>query len=123
MLSSNISSCLEQLQPTIATQLHNIIALAQQATDPKLLALCSTYIDAALRQEKWTPPERLLTDKEKAFIAFTEQFTSSVSNMSDLQVQNLLKFSSTDDVYNFVNAIYVTDMKLRLEIVAGKVLV
>jgi hypothetical protein len=63
-----------------------------------------------------------LTEKEHAFIAFTEQFTSSVSTMSDEQVEGLLQFASADEVYAFVNAIYVTDMSLRLELVAGRVL-
>jgi alkylhydroperoxidase family enzyme len=122
MLSTNTLTRLQALQPDITSQLENIIQLAPKATDASLLALCSDYIDAALRRQHWSPPERALTDREQAFIAFTEQFTSSVGTMSDEQVDRLLQFSSADEVYAFINAIYVTDMSLRLELVAGSVL-
>lgn len=122
MLSTNTFTRLEKLQPAIATELHNIMQLAPKATDAQLLELCTGYIDAALRQQHWSPPERALTEKEQAFIAFTEQFTSSVGTMSDEQVQRLLQFASADEVYAFVNAIYVTDMSRRLELVVGRVL-
>jgi hypothetical protein len=42
--------------------------------------------------------------------------------MKDEQVQDLLMFASADEVYAFVNSIYVTDMAKRLELVAAKVL-
>lgn len=123
MLSTNIVTRLEKLQPAITTELQHIMRLTSEATDKNILKLCTGYIDAALRNQTWSPPELALTEKEQAFIAFTEQFTSSVSTMSDEKVQNLLQFSSVDEVYTFVNAIYVTDMSLRLELVAGRVLV
>jgi hypothetical protein len=96
--------------------------LAKQVADPDLLELCTGYIDAALRLENWTPPYSPLTDKERAFIAFTEQFVTAVGTMKDEQVQDLLMFASADEVYAFVNSIYVTDMAKRLELVAAKVL-
>jgi hypothetical protein len=122
MLSTNIFTRLQTLQPDIASQLDNIMQLAPKATDASLLDLCSGYIDAALRHRHWSPPERALTEREQAFIAFTEQFTSSVGTMSDQQVERLLRFASADEVYAFINAIYVTDMSRRLELVAGRVL-
>ncbi|ARN75821.1 hypothetical protein [Oceanicoccus sagamiensis] len=63
-----------------------------------------------------------MSAKEQAFIAFTEQFIVSVGTMTDEQVQRLLAFASADEVYAFVNALYVTDMSRRLELVAGRVL-
>ncbi len=122
MLSTDTFTRLEKLQPAITAQLHNVMQLTTEATDENLLQLCASYIDAALRNQNWKPPERVLTEKEHAFIAFTEQFTSSVSTMSDEQVENLLQFATADEVYAFINAIYVTDMSLRLELVAGRVL-
>ncbi len=122
MLSNDVLKRIETLQPNIATQLQNITQLAQDSVDGALLELCSGYIDAALKLEDWVPPERPLTDKEQAFIAFTEQFITSVSTMSDEQVERLLQFASADEVYAFVNAIYVTDMSRRLELVAGRLL-
>jgi hypothetical protein len=122
MLSNNVFSQLEILQPNIASELSAMIDLAQKSTDTQLLELCKSYIDAALLQQHWHQPERPLTDKEQAFITFTEQFVSSVGTMSDEQVELILQFASADEVYNFVNAIYVTDLSRRLELVIGRVL-
>tara|TARA_B110000977_G_scaffold97506_1_gene128430 strand:+ start:634 stop:1002 length:369 start_codon:yes stop_codon:yes gene_type:complete len=122
MLSNNIFSQLETLHPNIASELSVMIDLAKKSTDTELLELCKSYIDAALLQQHWDKPERPLTEKEQAFIAFTEQFVSSVGTMSDDQVELLLQFASADEVYNFVNAIYVTDLSSRLEWVIGRVL-
>ena len=122
MPSSAVFAKLEEFHPSITSELSNIMRLAPETTDAKLLQLCSTYVDAALRQQSWVPPARGLTDKERAFISFTEQFTSSVSTMSDEQVKQLLQFASADEVYAFVNALYVVDMVGRLELVAGRVL-
>lgn len=122
MLSTKTFTSLEKLQPDIAKELHNIMHLAPNSTDAELLELCTSYIDAALRNQNWKPPERPLTEKEQAFIAFTEQFIVSVGTMSDEQVKRLLQFASADEVYAFVNALYVTDMTQRLELVAGRIL-
>jgi hypothetical protein len=122
MLSSHIFSQIETLQPDIAPQLQKMMTLATEATQPQLLELCTGYIDAALNLQDWTPPHSPLTEKEQAFIAFTEQFVTSVGTMRDDQVQDLLAFASADEVYAFVSAIYVTDMARRLELVAGRVL-
>jgi hypothetical protein len=35
----------------------------------------------------------------------------------------LLEFDSEDEVYAFVNALYVADMSRRLDLVAGRILV
>ena len=121
MLESQTIARLEALQPETTAELCNIMRLAPEATDAQLLELCASYIDAALLLQGWTPP-RALTDKEQAFIAFTEQFVSSVGTMSDNQVTRLLKFASADEVYAFVNALYVTDMERRLDVVAGRML-
>lgn len=122
MLSTETFNRLEKLQPTIAKELHNIMQLTPNSTDTELLDLCSSYINAALRNQTWAPPKRPLTEKEQAFIAFTEQFIVSVGTMDDEQVERLLQFASADEVYAFVNALYVTDMTQRLELVAGRVL-
>jgi hypothetical protein len=112
---------LQELQPETTAELCNITRLAPEATDAQLLELCAGYIDAALLLQVWTPPHAL-TEKEQAYIAFTEQFVSSVGTMSEAQVARLQQFASADEVYTFVNALYVTDMHRRLEIVAGRML-
>ena len=42
--------------------------------------------------------------------------------MSDTQVARLQEFASADEVYAFVNALYVSEMAKRLELVALRVL-
>ena len=122
MLSEQVRSRLQELHPDIAIQLDTIIELAPESTDPQLLALCSSYVDAALRLENWTPPSAGLSDKEQTFIEFTEQFTASVSTMSDQQVARLQNYASADEIYAFVNALYIADMTRRLDLVAGRML-
>ena len=122
MLSPAVANRIAALQPDSAAELRNIIDLAHQATDTELLAMCSGYIEAALRCLDWHPSAAGLTKKERAFIAFTEQFVSSVGTMSEGQVAVLLEFATADEVYAFVHAIYVADMTLRLDIVGREVL-
>ena len=123
MLSPAIAKRLAALQPEITAELQSIVDLAQRSTDPEILALCTSYIEAALRCVDWRPPAAGLTDKQSAFIDFTEQFVSAVSTMTGDQVTRLLDFATADEVYAFVHAIYIADMALRLEIVGGEVLV
>ena len=122
MLLTQTIARLESLQPETTAALRNIIRLAPESTDPQLLELCAAYIDAALLQQDWAPPTRALTEKEAAFIAFTEQFVSSVGTMDDDQVSRLQQFASADEIYAFVHALYITDMERRLELVAGRML-
>ena len=97
MLSPAIATRLTALQPNSSNELQNIIGLAQQSTDPELLALCTSYIEAALRCIDWQPPAAGLTARERAFIDFTEQFVSSVGTMEDDQVTRLLDFATADE--------------------------
>ena len=122
MLSFEVFERLEALQPHAAGKLKTITAMADQATDPELLALCASCIEAALRCQDWRPPEGGLSAREQAFVDFTEQFVTSVSTTSSMQVDRLLAFASADEVYAFVHALYVTDMALRLEMVGKEVL-
>jgi hypothetical protein len=122
MLSPDLLDRLETLQPEIAEKLDAMVRLAPETTDRPLLELCAGYVDAALRRETWNPPARPLSEKEQAFIELTEQFVSSVGTMTDQQVKRLLDYASADEVYAFVNALYVTDMAGRLEMVAGRIL-
>ena len=121
MLSPPVLKRLEELHPEITPELQQVWQLARESTDPDLLDLCAGYIDAALHNRLWQPA-RELSEKERAFVAFTEQFVASVGTLQDEQVQRLLQHASADEVYAFVNALYVTDMSSRLNIVAGNIL-
>jgi hypothetical protein len=122
MLPENLTDSLKRLHPEVFVELEKIIDLSMQVTDPELLALCISNIRAALLCKDWDVPAGGLSDKEKAFIAFSEQFAMSVSTITSDQVKRLLDFATPDEVYAFVHALYVNDMRLRLEIVAAEVL-
>ncbi len=121
MLSESIHQRIAALHPDTGAQLSRLGTLAQQATDPALLDLCLEMIDALLQDRSPALPPSL-TERERAFLDFTEQFVVSVSTMSDTQVKKLLYYASEDEVYNFVNALYVIDMTRRLDLVAGRLL-
>ncbi|MCK9564336.1 MAG: hypothetical protein M0R02_16600 [Bacteroidales bacterium] len=121
MLSESVSQRLAALHPDTGAELLRINRLAREAADPALLELCTELIDALLQDRSPALPQAL-TPREKAFLAFTEQFATSVSTLSDEQVSELLRFASEDEVYSFVNALYVIDMTRRLDLVAGRLL-
>jgi hypothetical protein len=112
---------LASLHPEGAAQLARINQLVLEATDPALLELCAGCIDSLLQDNAWVPPHHL-TSRQQAFIAFTEQFATSVSTLTDAQVARLLESASEDEVYGFVNALYVLDMSRRLDLVVGRIL-
>ena len=122
MLSSEVFARLKALHPDAAGELKNIDDMSLEVTDPALLALCTGYMEAAMRCRNWQPPEGGLTDRERAFLDFTEQFVTSVSTLGEAAVTRLLDFATADEVYAFVHAMYVTDMTLRLQIVGQEVL-
>lgn len=122
MLSEPVKQRLTTLHPEGTTELQHINQLALEAVDPTLLKLCTELIDALLQDRSPTLPQTL-SPRDQAFLAFTEQFVTAVSAVSDKQVAELLRFATEDEVYSFVNALYVTDMTRRLDLVAGRVLI
>ena len=96
--------------------------MSLEVTDPALLDLCSGYMEAAMRCRDWHPPGEGLTERERAFLDFTEQFVTSVSTLGEDAVTRLLDFATADEVYAFVHAMYVRDMTLRMQIVGQEVL-
>jgi len=122
MLSEPVKQRLATLHPEGTAELQRINQLALEAAEPTLLKLCTELIDALLQDRSPTLPQTL-SPRDKAFLAFTEQFVTAVSAVSDEQVAELLRFATEDEVYSFVNALYVTDMTRRLDLVAGRVLI
>ena len=62
------------------------------------------------------------TEKERAHLDFTEQSLMSVASLSDEQVEALLAHGSPLDVHTFIAALYVTEFRMRLSLVASAVL-
>jgi hypothetical protein len=122
MLAKDIQEQLASMHPESTLKITHLNQLARDTTDADLLNLCSSYIDTILRNLPWQPPHSL-TEREQAYLTFAEQFTMAVSAIEDRQVAALMKFSSADEIYCFVNALYVVDMTLRLNLVVGRVLI
>jgi alkylhydroperoxidase family enzyme len=62
------------------------------------------------------------TEKERAHLDFTEQSLTSVAALTDDQVDALLAHGSALDVHTFIAALYVTEFRMRLGLVASAVL-
>ena len=79
--------------------------------------------DAAKRSAlpDWRGSEAF-TEKERAHLDFTEQSLMSVASLTDAQVEALLAHGSALDVHTFIAALYVTEFRMRLSLVASAVL-
>jgi len=59
---------------------------------------------------------------DRAYLAFTEQFSTSVAHISDEEVNALLEHSSEQEVFDFAVALYIIEMEMRMSIVARAML-
>jgi hypothetical protein len=102
-------------QPETAAALEHMKSTAGRATDPALLELCRRRLAALLDGAEDVDAEGL-TEREQAFLAFTDQFVFSVASVSGADVDALLAFAEPVDVYQFTCALYTMEMSLRIEI-------
>ena len=113
---------LHAAQPEVAEALNRMQVAARAAVDPALFELCRQRVSELLDGGAPMPPTRELTDAEKAFIAFTDQFVFSVASVSERDVEALLEHAGPVDVYRFVAALYSAEMSLRIDIASRAVL-
>lgn len=118
-----------------------LIDVAWESTDASILRLCQLRIAAMLGDdipargqvspdspseaklvalESWWTSE-LFNARERARLAFTEQFVMSVSSMTDADIDALLAHDSESDVYQFVSAIYALDAETRIRLVSRSI--
>jgi len=133
---------LSELNPATAAELARVNDAAWEGTDPVLLELCARRIGAMLGDEPsadrdnaragglalderklaalecWETSD-LFTPRERAHLAFTEQFVTSVAGMTDEHVQALLEHGDARAVYDFASALYVVELTQRLDLVAS----
>lgn len=107
-------------QPETEAALDRMNDAAWAATDPDLLDLCGRRVAALLDGGEDPVGSRALTEREQAFLAFTEQFVLSVAGTTDAEVDALLAHAGPVDVYRFVAALYTLEMTMRIDI-AGRV--
>jgi len=124
-----------------AEQLDRLTDAAWRANDADALELCRLRIaqlhgdqlalarrtagvsidDAKLGAlENWWTSD-LFSPSDQARLAFTEQFVLSVSSTIDSDIDALLVDGEADSVYNFVTAIYVIDLSIRVDLVTRQI--
>lgn len=125
-------------QPDVLAALTEVHEAAVAAVEETVLALCeaqvagllgydlalapprlSTELQAALRQ--W-PTSPLLSDVQRACLAFTEQFIIDVASMDDDTVAAVLDALGADGLVNFTNALLVIEQRQRLHLMWGRLL-
>ena len=122
LVSPDTQHHLQSKHPEAATELDKLRQVLEDSSlDARLLALCGDYIEATLRESKWTPPDST-SELESACLAVCEQFMSSVANISEEQIAALRQHLSTDEVYNLMYAIYLIEMSKRLDLTFERVL-
>jgi hypothetical protein len=112
---------IRELQPATGAELENLERTAWDAVDKDLLQLCRDRAVAMHRGDDGNYPENP-DERERAYIDFTEQFVTSVSSVSEQQIDDLIRHSSPDEVFAFVYALYVVEMSARVDFVAEGVL-
>jgi len=112
---------LATLHPEGVAELKRINVVARRTADRALLELCHARAKALLTHGAWDEPAEA-GERERAFLDFTEQFVTSVSHVSDEDVERLLEHASPAEVYGFINSLYVLEMTTRVELVAKEVL-
>lgn len=142
---STVDARLLDLQPDSARELDEMWEVAWRSTDPVRLELCRlrfaallgcpaaagtrtpAAVAAGLSEEKVAQLDQwsdsfLFDAADRAHLAFAEQFTMSVSAVTDEHIDDLLVHLSPEQVCAFVSAIYVIEVEMRLKMVASTML-
>ncbi len=131
------AEAIRALHETGFAQLERTIDAAFAEADPECLELCRRRVAQLLRGSAEATPTSLtdrgivlpagklaaldrwedstdLSADEKAHVALCEQFVTSVSHISDSEVQALRATRTEQEVYAFVSALYVIELAERL---------
>jgi alkylhydroperoxidase family enzyme len=140
-----LSRLLSDLDPRVMRGFEALQGVAWEATDPALLELCRLRLSdlmgdsvglahrtpaavaAGLDEAKvadltkwWKSPA--FDEREKAHLAFAEQFNMSVADVGDAEIEALLAHSNAVEVCEFVAALYAVEFEIRIRMVASAVL-
>jgi hypothetical protein len=138
---TDVVTLLRPLQPEAADALERASDVATSTVpDPAVFELCrartaellghsATAVDPVLQPEEakraelpdWRRSDAF-TEKDRAHLDFTEQYLMSVAALTDAHVDALLADGSPLDVHTFIAALYVTEFRMRLSLVASAVL-
>lgn len=142
---SPVSGALREAAPEATQNLDALIEVAWKSADPVELELCRLRIASmlgdtvgsarrtvaataagldeqriALLDRWWESPA--FSPRERARLAYTEQFVTSVSSMGDEEIEALLAEDDHVQVYEFTMAIYVLEMTTRADMMIRAVL-
>ncbi|MCU1476749.1 MAG: NADH-dependent oxidoreductase [Subtercola sp.] len=142
---SSMPDAVRRIAPLAVDEIDALLDAAWASQDPVELELCRLRIAALLGDTdglaartpvasaagltedtiaelaSWWKSDAF-TDREKARIAYAEQFVVSVSSMGDDEVAALLADDDYRAVYDFTMAIYVLDMTARVSLMTRAVL-
>ncbi len=122
LVNSELRTTLQAHHPEALQELDNLADTIDNAgLDPALLDGCQSFFAATLRGEDWSAG-REFSDLESDCLAVCEQFSVSVSSMSDDQLAALARHVSPDQLYNLMYAIYLIEMSERLNLTLRGVL-
>lgn len=118
--------------PAVADAIEGLDSAAWDALDPELLALCEARIAMLLAGQPRTPPavsaatrsriealaswptSPLFGPRERACLAFTEQFTGDVATLTDADAAAALEQLGAPAFYGLVTALLTFDQQQRL---------
>ena len=122
LVNSESRATLQAHHPEALQELDRLAdTLDDTGLDPALLDMCQTFFATTLRGGNWHAG-RALSDLETDCLSVCEQFSVSVSSMSDEQLAALARHMSPDQLYNLMYAIYLIEMSERLHLTLKGVL-
>lgn len=118
-------AALPELHPSAAAALQHVVDCAWRGADAGLLELCDRRVAEMLGNSRYDAPQvdpATLSDRERAHLDFTEQFVISVADVSDADVEALLRHGSPEEVFEFIAALHVLEMAQRMDMTLRAVL-
>jgi hypothetical protein len=125
-------------EPDVLAALTEVHEAAWGAVDETLLALCEAQVATLLGYDlarlhsrlsaelvaalpRW-PTSPLVSDVQRACLAFTEQFVIDVASMDNATVAAVLAALGPDGLVNFTNALLVVEQRQRLQLMWERLL-
>ncbi|MDT9591635.1 hypothetical protein RDV89_01055 [Nocardioides zeae] len=129
---------LRRRAPEVVEAFEHVEGVAADSVEPATLAMVRDRVAALLDLPAPAPDDALdgaraasidswhsspaFDERDRAVLAFVEQFVFSVSSMGDAEVDALLVDRSPAQVHELANAVWAVDLGARVDHVAGVVL-
>ena len=119
-------AALARWAPEQSAAFAEVESVAAASVDDRTLELCRDRVASLLGAgasslDDWrSSPD--VDDRERALLAFVEQFVFSVSSLGDEEVDALLEHESAEHLHEISNVVWALDLGTRLDLVAAAVL-